>query len=71
MSEEDAALFKTPDFRMFHFKIDECPHTEEHDVTECPYAHPAEKARRRDPRKHAYSSNACPDFRKVRVALPL
>ncbi|KAE8654673.1 Zinc finger CCCH domain-containing protein 23 [Hibiscus syriacus] len=35
-----------------------------HDWTECPYAHPGEKARRRDPRKYHYSGTACPDFRK-------
>lgn len=35
-----------------------------HDWTECPFAHPGEKARRRDPRRFHYSGTACPDFRK-------
>lgn len=35
-----------------------------HDWTECPFAHPGEKARRRDPRRFHYSGAACPDFRK-------
>ncbi len=32
---------------------------------QCPFAHPGEKAKRRDPRKMNYSGTACPDFRKV------
>eukprot|EP00249_Psilotum_nudum_P025073 c29366_g4_i1 orf=1091-2398(-) len=32
--------------------------------TECPFAHPGEKARRRDPKRFHYSGTACPDFRK-------
>ena len=34
------------------------------DWTECPFAHPGEKARRRDPRRFHYSGTACPDFRE-------
>ncbi|KAK7319922.1 hypothetical protein RJT34_04651 [Clitoria ternatea] len=51
-------------FRMFEFKIRRCARGRSHDWTECPYAHPGEKARRRDPRKFHYSGTACPDFRK-------
>ncbi|KAM7277298.1 hypothetical protein ACFE04_019164 [Oxalis oulophora] len=51
-------------FRMFEFKIRRCTRGRSHDWTECPYAHPGEKARRRDPRKFHYSGTACPDFRK-------
>ncbi|MBA0612110.1 hypothetical protein Godav_012752 [Gossypium davidsonii] len=51
-------------FRMFEFKIRKCPRGRAHDWTECPYAHPGEKARRRDPRKYHYSGTACADFRK-------
>ncbi|OMO67350.1 Zinc finger, CCCH-type [Corchorus capsularis] len=51
-------------FRMFEFKIRRCARGRSHDWTECPYAHPGEKARRRDPRKYHYSGTACPDFRK-------
>lgn len=51
-------------FRMFEFKVKKCTRGRSHDWTECPYAHPGEKARRRDPRKYHYSGTACPDFRK-------
>ncbi|CAH2056779.1 unnamed protein product [Thlaspi arvense] len=51
-------------FRMFEFKVRKCTRARSHDWTECPYAHPGEKARRRDPRKFHYSGTACPDFRK-------
>ncbi|KAJ8766734.1 hypothetical protein K2173_005345 [Erythroxylum novogranatense] len=51
-------------FRMFEFKVKRCARGRSHDWTECPYAHPGEKARRRDPRKYHYSGTACPDFRK-------
>ncbi|KAG7545760.1 Zinc finger CCCH-type [Arabidopsis suecica] len=51
-------------FRMYDFKVRRCARGRSHDWTECPYAHPGEKARRRDPRKYHYSGTACPDFRK-------
>ncbi|CAN8271074.1 unnamed protein product [Cochlearia groenlandica] len=51
-------------FRMYDFKIRRCVRGGSHDWTECPYAHPGEKARRRDPRKFHYSGAACADFRK-------
>lgn len=60
----DTASFSTDHFRMFQFKVLTCPRARSHDWTECPYAHPAEKARRRDPRKFLYSATACPDYRK-------
>ncbi|KAL3829952.1 hypothetical protein ACJIZ3_018754 [Penstemon smallii] len=50
-------------FRMFEFKVRKCTRARSHDWTECPFAHPGEKARRRDPRKFHYSGTACPDFR--------
>ncbi|GFQ02018.1 zinc finger CCCH domain-containing protein 20 [Phtheirospermum japonicum] len=51
-------------FRMFDFKVRKCTRGRSHDWTECPFAHPGEKARRRDPKKFHYSAAACPDFRK-------
>jgi len=39
-----------------------------HDWTTCPFAHPGEKARRRDPRLYAYTGIACPDMKKARSA---
>ncbi|XP_029127007.1 zinc finger CCCH domain-containing protein 23, partial [Cajanus cajan] len=56
--------FSSDHFRMFEFKVRNCPRGRSHDWTDCPYAHPAEKARRRDPRKFLYSATACPDYRK-------
>ena len=41
-----------------------------HDWTVCPFAHPGEKARRRDPRLYAYTGIACPDMKKARPARP-
>lgn len=35
-----------------------------HDWTECPFAHPQEKARRRDPKDHNYTGIACPSMKK-------
>ncbi|XP_044471398.1 zinc finger CCCH domain-containing protein 23-like [Mangifera indica] len=51
-------------FRMYEFKVRRCARGRSHDWTECPYAHPGEKAKRRDPRKYNYSGTACPDYRK-------
>ena len=41
-----------------------------HDWTVCPYAHPGEKAKRRDPRVHSYTGIACPNMKKVRHLMP-
>lgn len=64
--ESDAPVdaYSCDHFRMYEFKIRRCARGRSHDWTECPYAHPGEKARRRDPRKFHYSGAACPDFRK-------
>ncbi|KAG8367300.1 hypothetical protein BUALT_Bualt16G0058100 [Buddleja alternifolia] len=51
-------------FRMYEFKVRKCARARSHDWTDCPFAHPGEKARRRDPTKFHYSGSACPDFRK-------
>ncbi|KAL5764852.1 hypothetical protein ACOSQ2_017446 [Xanthoceras sorbifolium] len=57
-------IFSSDEFRMFSFKIRPCSRAYSHDWTECPFAHPGENARRRDPRKFHYSCVPCPDFRK-------
>lgn len=36
-----------------------------HDWTVCPFAHPGEKAKRRDPRVFTYTGVACPDMKKA------
>lgn len=56
--------FTFDNFRMYEFKVRKCVRGRSHDWTECPYAHPGEKARRRDPRKYHYSGTACPEFRR-------
>lgn len=58
------ATYSCDEFRMYEFKIRRCVRGRSHDWTDCPFAHPGEKARRRDPRKYHYSGTACPDFRK-------
>lgn len=63
-SDVPVDAFSCDHFRMFEFKVRRCARGRSHDWTECPFAHPGEKARRRDPRKHHYSGTACPDFRK-------
>ena len=35
------------------------------DWTVCPYSHPGEKAKRRDPRLFSYTGIACPDMKKA------
>ena len=63
-AEPDLETRMSDDFRMFEFKVRRCLRTRAHDWTECPYAHPGEKARRRDPRRFRYGGTACPEFRK-------
>ncbi|KAK6928738.1 Ankyrin repeat [Dillenia turbinata] len=57
------SIYATDEFRMFSFKIRPCSRAYSHDWTECPFVHPGENARRRDPRKYHYSCVPCPDFR--------
>ncbi|MCO5597404.1 hypothetical protein L7F22_051480 [Adiantum nelumboides] len=61
----EGALFGTDEFRMYEFKVRLCMRERSHDWTQCPFAHPGEKARRRDPRVYHYSAVPCPDFRKA------
>ncbi|CAA3029895.1 zinc finger CCCH domain-containing 30-like [Olea europaea subsp. europaea] len=58
------SIYSTDEFRMFSFKVRPCSRAYSHDWTECPFVHPGENARRRDPRKYHYSCFPCPDFRK-------
>jgi len=60
----DMPEFCTDEFRMYHFKVLPCCRPEAHNWRECPFVHVDETARRRDPRKFSYSSDACPDFRR-------
>ncbi|EFJ27881.1 hypothetical protein SELMODRAFT_62212, partial [Selaginella moellendorffii] len=58
------SIYTTDEFRMFSFKVRPCSRAYSHDWTECPFVHPGENARRRDPRRFHYSCVPCPDFRK-------
>ncbi|KAM7496439.1 hypothetical protein LguiA_020853 [Lonicera macranthoides] len=57
-------IYGTDEFRMYMFKVKPCSRAYSHDWTECPFVHPGENARRRDPRKYHYSNVPCPEFRK-------
>lgn len=56
--------YSSDDFRMYGFKVHRCRSGRVHDWTDCPFFHPGEKARRRDPKKYSYSSELCTEFRK-------
>jgi hypothetical protein len=47
------------EFRMYEFKVRRCARGRSHNWTDCPFAHPGEKARRRDPRR--YRTQPCKD----------
>ncbi|OIW09538.1 hypothetical protein TanjilG_30857 [Lupinus angustifolius] len=57
-------MYSTDEFRMYTFKVKPCSRAYSHDWTECPFVHPCENARRRDPVKYQYSCVPCPEFRK-------
>ncbi|PNY10601.1 zinc finger CCCH domain-containing protein 29-like [Trifolium pratense] len=57
-------VYGSDDFRMYSFKVKPCSRAYSHDWTECPFVHPGENARRRDPKKYPYSCVPCPEFRK-------
>ncbi|KAL5102386.1 hypothetical protein RYX36_006713 [Vicia faba] len=57
-------IYSTDEFRMYTFKVKPCSRAYSHDWTECPFVHPGENARRRDPKKYPYSCVPCPEFRK-------
>lgn len=63
-SEFPLSVYSTDEFRMYDFKVRRCVRGRSHDWTDCPFAHPGEKARRRDPCKFLYSGTPCPDYRK-------
>ncbi|TYG81667.1 hypothetical protein ES288_D01G024000v1 [Gossypium darwinii] len=56
--------YGTDHFRMYEFKVRRCTRSRSHDWTDCPFAHPGEKARRRDPIRYQYSSTICSDHRR-------
>lgn len=63
-SELNAPEFSTDTFRMYHFKVTRCSKRYVHDWRACPFAHPTENARRRDPRFVDYLPVPCPDYKR-------
>ena len=63
-SELNAPEYSTDDFRMFQFKVARCSKRYVHDWRACPFAHPTENARRRDPRVVQYLPIPCPDYKR-------
>mmetsp|Transcript_3477 Transcript_3477/g.7052 ORF Transcript_3477/g.7052 Transcript_3477/m.7052 type:complete len:401 (-) Transcript_3477:216-1418(-) len=62
-SESTMDVYKSDEFRMNSMKIVQCSKKYTHDWTECPFAHPNEKATRRDPKKYSYTGIACPSMK--------
>ena len=61
----DGVDYGSSHFRMFHYKVDVCPHEDcIHDTDACPYVHPGDKSRRRNPSVVMYQPVPCPHFRK-------
>jgi len=56
----------TTTHQQYAFKILPCAKRTSHDWTTCPFVHPGEKARRRDPRVYSYLAVPCPDVKQVR-----
>ncbi|XP_020224103.1 zinc finger CCCH domain-containing protein 61 [Cajanus cajan] len=64
-SDDDSGdPYASDEFRMYEFKVRLCMRSRSHDWTDCPFQHPGEKARRRDPRRYHYSGSVCPEFRR-------
>eukprot|EP00210_Caulerpa_lentillifera_P006220 g5941.t1 len=63
-------VYSTDDFRMYCFKVMPCSKHFSHDWTECPFAHPGEKATRRDPRLHTYVGIECPNVKNEASGCP-
>nr|GEY28352.1 zinc finger CCCH domain-containing protein 29-like [Tanacetum cinerariifolium] len=49
MPDINEGVYGTDEFRMYMFKVKPCSRAYSHDWTECPFVHPGENARRRDP----------------------
>ncbi|KAL4452683.1 hypothetical protein ABPG75_008345 [Micractinium tetrahymenae] len=58
------AVYDTAAFRMYCMKVLPCPQHFSHDWTECPFAHPGERATRRAPHKYGYTGVACPSMKR-------
>ncbi|KAF5837170.1 hypothetical protein DUNSADRAFT_4730 [Dunaliella salina] len=63
-TSDDNPLYRQDLFRMYCLKVLPCSKRYCHDWTTCPFAHPGEKAKRRDPRIYTYTGVACPEMKK-------
>ena len=54
LSDVNNRIYGTYEFRMYTFKVKPCSKAYSHDWTECPFVHPGENARKRDPNKYPY-----------------
>eukprot|EP00798_Chlamydomonas_sp_ICE-L_P011399 gene11399-12100_t len=63
-SELTRVEYANDTFRLFSFKCLRCSKRYAHDWRACPFAHPTENARRRDPREFHYCATACPDYKQ-------
>ena len=64
-TDSDSDPYSSDPFRMYEFKVRKCTRSRSHDWTDCPFSHPGEKARRRDPRRYHYSGTVCPEYRRA------
>jgi hypothetical protein len=60
-------FFASEAYYLYCFKILSCPLKASHDWSACPWAHPKEQARRRDPRRFYYLPVMCPFAKAVRT----
>ncbi|KAL0444295.1 UNVERIFIED_CONTAM: Zinc finger CCCH domain-containing protein 2 [Sesamum latifolium] len=47
LDDDESDPYSSDHFRMYEFKVRKCNRSRSHDWTDCPFAHPGEKARRR------------------------
>ena len=46
-------------------QVERCTTHCKHDWKKCPFSHPTENARRRDPRLHNYIPESCPNYKEL------
>ena len=59
-----AEEYQSDEFKMYRFKVEMCSKKYVHDWRTCPFSHPTENARRRDPRIYKYVPIPCPSYKK-------
>ncbi|KAL4452707.1 hypothetical protein ABPG75_008375 [Micractinium tetrahymenae] len=67
LAEDEAcvdSLRRNDQFMMAFAKVIPCGKAFPHDWAQCPFAHPTEGARRRDPRVHPHTGVSCPRLKK-------